>query len=163
MINLVGVHMLGACVPKFIDYINSLEVISGKDVLNNYDSMKKQINKYPENKYQDITNQILREFEEAKQIPKKWVNTLAKWCSHISDDQQVAMFYQLAKREELGLFLQEWYAANEELGVKIKKAAIINLEPEQITIPPEILEKIKVIRDTDGLTEPSTCTMVPII
>jgi hypothetical protein len=84
----VGSGYLGNSAMKFIQYCEDMLNISIQDVLNNYDGIKKDLEKYNRDKNSELI-QSLKEIEITKLTDKQLMNCV-KFLNNVGDDEKTA-------------------------------------------------------------------------
>jgi hypothetical protein len=84
----VGSGYLGNSAMKFIQYCEDMLNISIQDVLNNYDGIKKDLEKYNRDKNSELI-QSLKEIEITKLTEKQLMNCV-KFLNNVGDDEKTA-------------------------------------------------------------------------
>jgi hypothetical protein len=89
----VGQSYVGTSIAKFIKYLDETMQLSVYDILNNYDKVKKRIEKANRDKKSELLGQ-LREMELSK-LKERQVNNLIKFLDVIDEDERVGFFTEI--------------------------------------------------------------------
>lgn len=114
---LLGGDIIYSAAAHFIKYLESKEIISAKDVINKYNTLKKKINAMSRDQVYALSTELVDEILKIKNVKKNQVENVYNFTKgNLEKDNYIAFMKKLAKKcmDENHNFIDEYLETYEE-------------------------------------------------
>lgn len=97
--SILGVDILHGAAGEFRKYLESKEIISGKDIVSSYDKVKKKVNKMPRDQVYSLNNDVINYVLKLKKTSEKHLQNVHDFAKeNLEDDIYIAFMQNLTKK-----------------------------------------------------------------